>query len=204
MESSNEKKHKTKNPLRKFLIDKFNASLILQIRELQPTSILDLGCGEGYVCKSIKTAFPEVSYYGLDGSQQAVEVAKNKNPGVGFAVMDILDTSSQELSKVFNVSKFDTVICLEVIEHIEDFHKALTVLSKIDADHYIISVPNEPFFRLSNLLALKNIKRLGNDPGHINAWGRSVFTKLVKAYFDVTKVLSPFPWQMYICQKKKP
>jgi len=204
MESSNEKKHKTKNPLRKFLIDRFNANLILQIRELQATSILDLGCGEGYVCKLIKTAFPKVSYYGLDGSQQAVEVAKNKNLGVNFAVMDILDTSSQELNKVFNVSKFDTVICLEVIEHIEDFHKALSVLSNIDADHYIISAPNEPFFRLSNLIALKNIKRLGNDPGHVNTWSKSGFTKLIKKYFDVTKVLLPFPWQMYICQKKKP
>ena len=37
--------------------------------------VLDIGCGEGYYIKKLKTVFPEKYFYGLDNSKDAIELA---------------------------------------------------------------------------------------------------------------------------------
>ena len=37
--------------------------------------VLDIGCGEGYYIKELKTVFPEKYFYGLDNSKDAIELA---------------------------------------------------------------------------------------------------------------------------------
>lgn len=43
----------------------------------------------------------------------------------------------------------------------------------------IITIPHEPWFRLSNLLVLKNVLRFGNPIDHINHWNKTSFRKFL-------------------------
>ncbi len=52
----------------------------------------------------------------------------------------------QKLS--FKDKEFDTVLCLEVLEHTFDPVKAIRELKRVTNGDLIISVPNEPFFTL--------------------------------------------------------
>jgi hypothetical protein len=58
----------------------------------------------------------------------------------------------------------------------------------------LLSVPHEPFFMLSNLARLKNVARLGNDPEHVNHWGRGSFRRLLAPKLDVLRLTTSYPW----------
>lgn len=202
MDSTNYKKYTTKNPLRARLIKNFLNTLNQNVSDLPNSNILEIGCGEGFIADSIKQNIGKYNYYGFDISKESVEMAQENLPEFKFEVKDILDTEPEYFNKVFNGKKIDIVLMLEVLEHIEDYEKALQKVSKIDFEYFIISCPNEPFFRLSNLIALKNVKRLGNDVGHVNNWNMFNFKKLIGKHFDIQKSNYPYPWQMLICKKK--
>jgi len=73
-------------------------------------SVLDLGCGLGFIADQIKGA----EYLGVDFSEFAIEHcrAKVRNPQARFEVAD--------LRKWKPPSQFDTVLLLEVLEHVTD------------------------------------------------------------------------------------
>lgn len=205
--SSNQHKHETKNPLRRVLLNRYNLTLKdLVARQVglgsKHEAIFDAGCGEGFVLEYLSQQFEFPTIIGADISPEAVEEAKSRVSNAKFMVANL---ASQDFSKdIANLgqSEFDIVLCLEVLEHIPDYSQALENLNKIPARNFIISVPNEPFFRLSNLIALKNVKRLGNDIEHVNNWSTSRFKKILQNYFTIVSCMYPFPWQMYLCQKK--
>jgi len=41
----------------------------------------------------------------------------------------------------------------------------------------------------------------GNPPGHINHWTGGGFGRLVGKYFNVAKVIHPFPWTFVPAEK---
>lgn len=72
-------------------------------------SILDIGCANGNLMKHLTK---EVSYFGLDISSKAIE--DNPFPSI------VSDAEEFKLDK-----KFDIIVCLEVLEHINNPKKAL-------------------------------------------------------------------------------
>jgi len=203
MESANYKKHTTRNPIRGYFIRNFSRVLGDCVEQIQPKSILEVGCGEGFIIKSLRARFPETKCCGIDINENVVRLAECMNPESAFQTMDIYNLSEQSLKVLSGTTNFDLVVCLEVLEHLKDFNLALEILAGINSANFILSVPNEPFFRLANLLALKNIRLLGNDAGHVNNWNITSFNKLAEKCFDVIDRRYPFPWQMLICKKKK-
>jgi 2-polyprenyl-3-methyl-5-hydroxy-6-metoxy-1,4-benzoquinol methylase len=201
-QSSNAKKHTTGNPVKKKLLDNFHKKLAQEVKTINPKTVLEAGCGEGFVIEHLKTALPETTFHGFDFSEQAVKIAQQKLPQTKIATGDLTTLDTDFLNQSFGKTDFDLVLCLEVLEHIKDHQKALERLKAINTNHYIFSVPNEPFFRLSNLMALKNIPDLGNDPGHVNNWTTTQFENLISDHFTIIKKLKPFPWQIIICKKK--
>ncbi|HDQ15725.1 MAG TPA: class I SAM-dependent methyltransferase [Bacteroidetes bacterium] len=212
--SSNQNKHETKNPLRKIFLDNFHAVLGKTIIENCPfnktpsdekpslETVLEVGCGEGFVLDHLSRNFTISTIIGTDISKEALDIAKAKLPQAVFTPADLSSEEFPQTLSNFNQPKFDLVLCLEVLEHITDYEKALQNLANIPAETFIISVPNEPFFRLSNFLALKNIKAFGNDSGHVNIWSAKKFRNILLNYFQVVSCHYPFPWQMYVCKKK--
>lgn len=64
----------------------------------------------------------------------------------------------------------------------------------------IITVPHEPWFRMGNLRALKNISRFGNPIDHINHWSYAAFATFLRENSEVNWELNTsFPWIEATC-----
>jgi len=131
------------------------------------------------VCKKIE---------GVEYSKDAILLGKKLFPKLTFK-----QASAYELP--YKDNSFDLVICTEVLEHLEEPTKAFKEMLRVSKKYLIISVPNEPFFMLSNFLRGKNLSRFGNDKGHINHWSVLTLKKyLEKNGLKVKKARFPFPW----------
>jgi predicted TPR repeat methyltransferase len=96
--------------------------------------ILDLGCGPGQFAQYLSAAWPEVKYIGLDFSTVAVAKARQRCPQHLFEQRDLTVTNLDDLPS------FDTVVCTEVLEHIENDREVLAALPEGSA--IAASVPN--------------------------------------------------------------
>lgn len=193
MKSGNRQKYDNSNPLQKFLIKGFQANILNIAKNLEIRSVLDAGCGEGYVMNLLRQYSPETEMTGLDISEKALQEARRLNPRVNLYPRDIYQTG-------FSDDSFDLSLCLEVLEHLEKPDQALTELRRITRKYCLISVPNEPFFSLANLLRLRNFNRFGRDPEHINFWDRKGFVNLISDYFSVRLVRTSFPWTIILAK----
>jgi hypothetical protein len=66
----------------------------------------------------------------------------------------------------------------------------------------IIAVPNEPLWRILNILRFKYFKDLGNTPGHLNHWSKRKLKRLLSNYGDVIKIYKPLPWLIAVVKVK--
>ena len=94
--------------------------------------ILEIGSGPGQLTQYL---FDEgfINYHGFDFSEKAIALAKAKLPEAHFYVGNALDSISFQ-------QKHNTVICLEVLEHVTE---DLEVLENVKSGtHIIFSVPD--------------------------------------------------------------
>jgi len=68
----------------------------------------------------------------------------------------------------------DTVVCLEVLEHLGDPEAGLRELARVTQRHVILSVPREPLWRLLNMARGAYLRDWGNTPGHLRNYLRTV------------------------------
>lgn len=99
-------------------------------------SLLDVGCGLGdgeiFLCQKC----PNVTeFHACDFSTQAIDTCKN-NPNIKNTHFFVHDLMSQSFSRTY-----DTVICLQTLEHLPDPCKAFKALYDAADQLLIISVP---------------------------------------------------------------
>ncbi|MDO8424812.1 MAG: class I SAM-dependent methyltransferase, partial [bacterium] len=82
------------------LIDKYLA---------EGEKVLDLGCGNGRYFEYFKEK--KVNYWGVDGSEKLIELAKKRYPGANFQI-------ANALSLPFPDNFFDKIFCIAVLHHI--------------------------------------------------------------------------------------
>jgi len=95
-------------------------------------SILDVGCGLGDFLNSIKTTY---RIAGIEVNSVRVEYT-NRRLG-----QDTVKLGNLDLGLDFEDDSFDTVTCLELLEHLEDPQKALEELVRVSRKRVIITVP---------------------------------------------------------------
>ena len=195
MATDNFKKHSSKNPLQRFLIGKFLDILISETEALHPKKILDAGCGEGFTLERLRTRSIGQVLKGVDLQQKAIELGRQVHPQ-----LDMQQGSVYELP--FENDTFDVVICSEVLEHLEHPEKALKELGRVTRKYIVISVPNEPLFRIANFLRGKNMSRWGNDIEHIQHWSSRGIAEFAGKEFEVKKIRTPFPWTILVGEKR--
>jgi glycosyltransferase involved in cell wall biosynthesis len=61
-------------------------------------------------------------------------------------------------------------------------------------------VPREPLWRLAHLAAGRDLRTLGNTPGHINHWSSGAIRSLVAEFGDVLAASRPFPWTVIVAR----
>lgn len=172
-----------------------------KIKDISPTeetgNVLEVGCGAGYSLVHLQKYYDtKVSFSACDIDPELVRLAKEKNPNVMCEVGSIYDLPYKDKS-------FDTVYCLEVMEHLEDPKKALEELARVTRKNIIISTPNEPIWRFLNCARLKYLSNLGNTPGHINHWSSKKLSNLISNYFEIKKIKKPLPWTIVYGKAKK-
>ena len=188
-------KYHTKNPIARYLMTNFLNHFDKNFGRINSYKCLEVGCGEGYLLSHIKELSPATYLEGIDFSEKIIDFARNHNPDITFKAASVLDLP-------FEREEFDLVIACEVLEHIDDYHKALDEIQRVGSKHFILSVPQEPVWRMLNMARFKYLGQLGNTPGHVNHWSRRSFLKLIEQYFEIESKHSPFPWSMVLCSKR--
>lgn len=181
-------KYRSKNPVVRALIRRFVERLHGLFVEANPvTNVVEIGVGEGFLSGYLSERFPEKRFTGLEPREEDLRALKQKFPRIDARVGSIYDLSVLE-------PPYDLVLCCEVLEHLPDVPRALDQLASLGARHLILTVPHEPYFMLSNLARLKNVTRLGNDPEHINHYGKAAFGRLLESRFQVVELVTSYPW----------
>jgi 2-polyprenyl-3-methyl-5-hydroxy-6-metoxy-1,4-benzoquinol methylase len=182
------KKYRNENPVQRALIRRFVSSLHDLFIEAGPfASVLEVGCGEGFISGYLSEQFPAITFTGVDLAAEDVDRLKQKFPRI-----DARQGSAYDLSGLSG--RHDLVICAEVLEHLDTPERALDEMLKVKPRRLLLSVPHEPFFMLSNLARLKNVARLGNDPEHVNHWSPRTFRALLSTRLDVLRMTTSYPW----------
>ncbi len=189
VDTSNYKKHTSDNPVQRRLIDRFHGKVTGIVSDLRPATLLDAGCGEGFVVDIFQSAMPNVQIAGFDVLADSVKAAQLRNPRANIAVGDIYNID-------FADDSFDLVCCFEVLEHLHEPDRALRELARVARNHVVLSVPHEPFFCLANAARGKNldIRPRGSDPDHRNFWSRETFAQFSGVELDVTVLTGSMPW----------
>lgn len=186
-------KYATKNPIGRYLLSQFDKSIADMAAFVDPSTVLEIGCGEGHITK-ILVENTRATIHATEISPQVLQEAKER------LVSERVRWEIAKLESYKPLSAPEMVVCCEVLEHVDDPVVGLTSLAAMRANWYILSVPREPIWRALNMLRGVYVKDFGNSPGHIHHWSRSDFIKLVSRYLDVVEVKSPLPWTVLLCR----
>jgi 2-polyprenyl-3-methyl-5-hydroxy-6-metoxy-1,4-benzoquinol methylase len=189
-------KYGARNPVVRWMMAGFTGALDELVAQAAPTSIHEIGCGEGYWVVRMHTQGKVVR--GSDFSAHVIALARENAQQQGIPA-DLFEARSIYALRPGDDSA-DLLVCCEVLEHLDDPVRALEILQKVVTRHLIVSVPNEPLWRALNFARGKYVGSMGNTPGHLQHWSRRRFIALISRYFTVTAVRSPLPWTMLLCR----
>lgn len=159
---------------------------------------IELGCGEGLSTQRISDFLPK--NFTLEASEYVehqIKHARKNNPGMKITQESIYQLQHSDES-------FDLVFLPEVLEHLDYPDKGLAEIKRITkkGGYLIIGVPNEPLWRILNMLRGKYWSDWGNTPGHLNHWSSSTIVKYVeKHYGQVVHRATPAPWTILLVKK---
>lgn len=193
-----EDKYNSQNPVSRLLVKNFLMTLKQLFKQVHnPKNIAELGAGEGELLRIIIDNFPNSRVWGSDISKKMINIAASRLKGKK------VNLSVEDIEKVkYNSNKFDLVVCCEVLEHVNNPEKALQEIRRISRGRIILSVPNEPLWRVLNMCRGKYLKDFGNTPGHVNNFTPQQFLNLIRrSGFRVMLIKYPLPWQMVLLQK---
>lgn len=95
--------------------------------DLHPRRILDAGCGPGVISFALCRRFPGATVTGVDLGAREVEACRSiaERAGVTHAVFETADVRALRWR-----DHFDLVVCVDILEHIEDDAGALSSLAR--------------------------------------------------------------------------
>lgn len=192
-------KYGSRNPLVRRIMRGFEQTLRDLVERAAPSSIHEIGCGEGYwVMQWVSSG---IAARGSDFSEQVIALAKENARQRSLSTELFMSRSIYDLQSSSDGA--DLLVCCEVLEHLNDPAAGLAALQRVATKHVILSVPREPIWCALNMARGKYWSTLGNTPGHLQHWSSVQFVSLVSQYFDVLVVRSPLPWTMLLCKVRQ-
>lgn len=188
-------KYVSGNPISTCLISNMVANVRSLLARISFRSLLEVGCGEGIILHHLGGHLMGKTV-ALDIDVEEVRIA---NRNVPFATCVV--GSAYDLP--FSDQSFDCVLCCEVLEHLEAPERALQEIQRVCASHCVLSVPNEPFWRILNMARGAYLSGLGNTPGHVNHWTAKGFRRLIGEYFEPLQSVTPIPWAVSLCRRRR-
>jgi ubiquinone/menaquinone biosynthesis C-methylase UbiE len=188
-------KYEAQNPVVRMLLQRFLGRVDRTVVQIAPRNVLDVGCGEGVVTRRLARLLPDAPVLGVDADDPKLR-ERWESPHVenlSFSVASAYDLP-------FADDSFDLVCALEVFEHLENPRPALGELARVAQRAVLISVPDEPTWRIVHLAAGRNLRALGNTPGHINHWSRRGFARFLTENEQPASVRGVFPWTLALIE----
>jgi 2-polyprenyl-3-methyl-5-hydroxy-6-metoxy-1,4-benzoquinol methylase len=186
-------KYGSSNPVVKRLMAGFHRRLDELFDRATPTSILDVGCGEGVLVSEWAERIGDGRVVGidLDDPQLHAEWQKRQRPNLEYRVQKAEDLP-------FERDEFDFASAIEVLEHVPEPDHTLAEMARVAERHLLVSVPREPMWRGLNMARGAYLRELGNTPGHVNHWSKRGFVAFLSTVGEPVEVRSPFPWTMVL------
>jgi len=194
--TSNLIKYQSSNPFQRYFITNFLRSITRIVETIQVHSVLDAGCGEGFVLSKFQHFNIGNVHIGIDTNKTAVALGHRLFPTLHIRQGSVYNT-------LFHDDSFDIVVCTEVLEHVRYPHKALNELVRVSGKYVLVSVPHEPWFCLANFLRGKYLFRFGNNPEHKHHWSKNSFIRLLQSHkLKILHIVLPFPWILVLAKKE--
>lgn len=116
-------------------------------------SILDIGCGDGHLLKECLIKFKKSM--GIEMSKVAYKICISKN-------LNVYNVSIEEFE---TERKFDTIVAIDVLEHVKDIRATCNKIIKLLSDDgiFLVVIPNPKSIKCT--LGLVENPKL--DPAHI-------------------------------------
>ncbi len=187
-------KYNSKNPLVRFVMKIFNDALLKFVKQANPKTALDVGCGEGYTTALIKEKFPELEISGIELGEKTLKKAQNLHKSINFEQGSAYDIKRRDES-------CDLALSSEVLEHLDNPLKGLLELKRVSRRFVLVSVPNEPWWRLANIARFYYLKDFGNTPGHVNHWSKKSFELFLRPHFSKVQIKNALIWNIALCEK---
>jgi 2-polyprenyl-3-methyl-5-hydroxy-6-metoxy-1,4-benzoquinol methylase len=192
-------KYGSTNPVVRRLMAGFERDLDELFAAAAPSSLLDVGCGEGVLVHRWAQRLGEdnpagaTRVVGIDLEEESIQAgwARHQAPNLEYRVMHAADLP-------FADGEFELACAIEVLEHVPDPEHTLSEMARCAGRHLLVSVPREPLWRMLNIARGAYWTALGNTPGHLNHWSRRSFVELLSRHGEVAEVRSPFPWTMLL------
>jgi 2-polyprenyl-3-methyl-5-hydroxy-6-metoxy-1,4-benzoquinol methylase len=186
-------KYGSANPLVKRMMTGFERTLDELFAAASPTSLLDVGCGEGVLVHQWAQRLGEARVVGIDLEEPSIQAgwAQRQAPNLEYRTM-----RAENLP--FAENEFDLACAIEVLEHVPDPKHTLSEMARCAEHRLLVSVPREPLWRMLNMARGAYLSDLGNTPGHLNHWSKRSFVQLLSRYGKVVEARSPFPWTMLL------
>jgi SAM-dependent methyltransferase len=192
-------KYGSGNPVVRRLMAGFERDLDELFGIAAPTSLLDVGCGEGVLVHSWAQRLGAARVVGIDLEEESIQAgwSQRQAPNLEYRVMETGDADRVE-NLPFADREFDLASAIEVLEHVPDPEHTVSEMARCAERHLLVSVPHEPLWRMLNMARGAYWPALGNTPGHLNHWSRRAFVEMLSRHGEVTQVRSPFPWTMLL------
>jgi 2-polyprenyl-3-methyl-5-hydroxy-6-metoxy-1,4-benzoquinol methylase len=198
-------KYGSSNPLVKRLMGGFHSTLDELWTKAAPSSILDVGCGEGVLTLEWAERLGDTQVgadaprgtggrivgIDLEDAKLRAEWEKRERANLEFRAEEATRLS-------FSDDEFDLASAIEVLEHVPEPEATLAEMARVARGHLLVSVPREPLWRGLNMARGAYWRHLGNTPGHVNHWSKREFVSLLSRYGTVEEARSPFPWTMLL------
>jgi 2-polyprenyl-3-methyl-5-hydroxy-6-metoxy-1,4-benzoquinol methylase len=190
-------KYGSTNPVVRRLMAGFERNVDELFAQAAPSSVLDVGCGEGVLTAQWAQRLPPAPggrIVGIDLEDPKLTAewaARDTHGNLEFRPMAV-----ERLE--FADDEFDLVAATEVLEHVDDPPRAVAEMARVASHWLLVSVPHEPLWRMLNVARGAYLRQWGNTPGHLNHWTRAGFVKLLSAHGEVVQTRSPFPWTMLL------
>ena len=191
-------KYGTKNVLFRFMMGRFLHHVTELVRRTGARDVHEVGCGEGLLSVMLSERVGNLSIRASDFSARVIEVARQNARRAGrdiqFLSRSIYDLQEEDAAEL--------VVSCEVLEHLAEPQRALTVLARLARPWLVLSVPREPIWRALNVVRLKYLADWGNTPGHVQRWSKRGFLRLLREHVDVVEVRCPTPWTIALCRSR--
>jgi 2-polyprenyl-3-methyl-5-hydroxy-6-metoxy-1,4-benzoquinol methylase len=172
--------------------------------------VLDLGCGNGQLCRLVAAAGYEA--VGLELDAEGVRIARQSHPHLRFYNYGVQDDPQKLLADEAG-RQFDAVVSTEVVEHLFAPHTLPSYAHRVlrAGGHLIVSTPYHGYLKNLALAIFDGWDRHHTalwHGGHIKFWSRATLTRLLEDNgFRVTRFDAvgrvPFLWKSMILTARK-